>query len=273
MFEGEKGSEIESAKQSEVQSPPRGSSGARKLLYGCLFLFLLVATIALGVGAFSVVTAVRGVESVTNPVGNLFRELILEATPVIVPNPVVVVQEINSLARLETSSYSFQDIIQIERNNDLLWGAFGESLLFVAFGDVIAGVDLAKMQPEDLQVVSPTEVIVHLPEAEIFFARLDNDRSYVANRDMGLFTKGDTELETVVRREAEDRMHEAALANGILDRADEEAQTFIRSFLQELGFETVTFVENTPPVITPQVPEVPKGYVVTPVPTPLGPDG
>jgi hypothetical protein len=182
------------------------------------------------------------------------------------PNPVVIVEEINSLARLETASYSFQDVLQIERNNELLWGIFGESILFVAYGDVIAGVDLAQMEPEDLQVVNPTKVIVRLPEAEVFLTDLDNERSYVADRDIGLLTKGDPQLESLIRQEAEKRMEETALANGVIDMANEEAQTFMTSFLQNLGFEEIVFTETAPPPLTPFVQEIPKGFVLTPAP-------
>jgi hypothetical protein len=239
----------------------------KKLAYVLLVIFLVVATAAV----FMAVVTLRGVQSVTQPIGDLFRDLVVEATPVILPNPVVVVQEINTLARLETTSYAFQDVLQIERNQDLLFGAFGETLLFVAYGEVIAGVDLSQMQPEDLQVVSPTTVIVHLPDAEIFLTDLDNERSYVANRDIGIFTDADPQLETLIRQEAEARMLEAAMGNGILETADQEAQAFIRSFLQGLGFDEIIFTDETPPPAPPFIQEIPKGFVGTPVPgtTPL----
>jgi hypothetical protein len=234
----------------------------KNLAYVLLVIFLIVVTVAV----FMVIVTLRGVQSVTNPVGNLFRDLVVEATPVILPNPVVVVREINTLARLETTSYSFQDVLQIERNQDLLFGAFGETLLFVAYGDVIAGVDLSQMQPEDLQVLGPTSVIVHLPDSEIFVTDLDNERSYVANRDVGIFTNADPQLETLIRQEADTRMLEAAMENGILEKADEEAEAFMRSFLEGLGFEEITFTDSTPPPVTPFVQEIPKGFVGTPVP-------
>ncbi|MFZ0544991.1 MAG: DUF4230 domain-containing protein [Candidatus Promineifilaceae bacterium] len=234
----------------------------KKLAYVLLVIFLIVATAAI----FMVVVTLRGVQAVTNPVGDLFRDLVVEATPVILPNPVVVVQEINSLARLETTSYAFQDVLQIERNQNVLFGAFGESLLFVAYGDVIAGVDLSKMEPEDLQVVNPTTVIVHLPDSEIFLADLDNDRSYVANRDVGFFANADPQLETMIRQEAERRMLEAAEENDILDTADAEAENFMRSFLEGLGFEEVIFTDTTPAPVTPYVQEIPKGFIGTPTP-------
>lgn len=257
---------------SEVTSPKRGGT-TRNIAYILLIIFLIVAIIALIGGAYFGLTVVRGARSVTDPVGELIRQLVVEATPVILPNPVVIIEEINSLARLETSSYAFQDILQIERNKELLFGVFGESLLFVAYGDVIAGVDLAKLDANDLQVASPTKILVRVPEAEIFLTDLDNDRSYVADRDIGLLTKGDADLETQIRQEAENRMLQAALENGILDRANEEARNFMADFLRQLGFTEIEFSTTTLPVITPYVQELPKGFALTPAPlvTPMAP--
>jgi hypothetical protein len=246
----------------DLNGPPQRNP-MRTVAYIFLILFLVVATVSIAVGAYFGVSTLRGAQAITNPVGELVRQLVVEATPVILPNPVIVVEEINSLARLETTSYSFQDVVQIERNQERFLGVFGESLLFVAYGDVIAGVDLAKLESDDLQVLGPTSVMVHLPEAEIFLSDLDNDRSYVADRDIGLLTKGDAQLETVVRQEAEARMVEAAMANDIIDQANQEAEKFVSTFLEELGFEEVIFTDDTPPLVTPYVQELPKGYVGT----------
>jgi hypothetical protein len=248
---------------SEATKNQRGSA-MRNIVFIFLIIFLIVATASIVIGAIAVTSAAKGVQAVSNPVSDLVQKLVVDATPVILPNPVVIVEEINSLARLETASYSFQDILQIERNQESLFGLFGESLLFVAYGDVIAGVDLAKMDPEDLRVVSPTKVIVRLPESELFVMDLDNERSYVADRDIGLLTKGDADLETLIRQEAEARMTEAALANGILEMADEEARNVLYGLLTELGFLEIEFVDGPMPRVTPYVPEVPKGFSVTP---------
>lgn len=238
----------------------------RNVAYVFLIIFLIVATTAVVAGVYLGYSAVKGVQSVSDPIGDLVRQLVVETTPVILPNPVVIVEEINSLARLETAEYTFQDILQIERDQELLWGVFGESLLFVAHGDVIAGVDLAHMDAEDLQVVSPTKVIIRIPEAEIFLTDLDNERSYVANRDIGLLSKGDSQLETLIRQEAESRMEEAAIENGVIDMANEEAEKFMRSFLGNLGFTEIEITRKALPPITPYVQEIPKGFAMTPAP-------
>lgn len=233
----------------------------RKLAYLFLFIFLAMGSLA----AYSVYASLNTARSITQPVSDLVRQLAMEATPVIMPDPVTIVHEINDLARLETASYSMQKVIRAERNNEIMWGAFGETMLFVAVGEVIAGVDLQKMQPEDLQVVDPQTVMVYLPPAEIFVATLDNERSQVVDRRTGLFVRADPQLETMLRQTAEREILEDALGSGILDRANENAQSFMRSFLNGLGFENVTFTSSTPPPAPVYQQEIPKGYVVTPV--------
>ncbi len=244
----------------------------RKMMYLFMIIFFIVGALA----AFMVITAVRavnqGVQGVAEPVGNLVNQLLIPATPAILPSSTTIVREINDLARLETASVEMEKIVTAERNNDFLWGAMGESLIFVAYGKVVAGVDLARMEPEDIVVVDPVTVMVHLPEVELFddLPALDSERSYVADRDTGLLTRADPELETEVRRVAEQRLKEEALASGVLETAEYNAQQYMRNFLEGLGFENVIFTDETPPVPEPYVQQIPKGYILL-TPTPEAP--
>jgi hypothetical protein len=109
--------------------------------------------------------------------------------------------------------------------------------------------------------------MVHLPEAKIFddLPVLDNERSFVADRDTGLLAGADPELETEVRRAAERTIKEAAADSGVLERANANAQQYMLNFLQGLGFENVVFTDEPPPTPPPFEQEVPKGYeVITP---------
>jgi hypothetical protein len=134
-------------------------------------------------------------------------------------------------------------------------------------------VDFSKMGTDDLVVVDPTTVMIYLPPAEIFqdIPVLDNDRSYVADRDTGLLVKGDPALETQVRQAAESSIREAATASDILDRANLNAQNYMRNFLEGLGFTQIVFTPETPPPAAPFEQEVPKGYYLLPTTTPVAP--
>lgn len=233
----------------------------RKLAYFLLIVFFAVSALAV----FTFVRAINTAQDTVAPIGDFVRELVVPATPVVLPDPTTIVREVQDIARLETASYSFEKVLRAEREQDVLWGAFGETMLFVAHGEVVAGVDLEKMDEEDVQVVDPDTVMVHLPDAEIFHVVLDNQKSYVADRDTGLLTGADPELETMVRRRADEELRRAAEESDILERADENAAAYMRDFLQNLGFEEVIFTDAPPPEPPPFEQEVPKGYAVTPV--------
>lgn len=247
----------------------KSDSMLRKIMYLFMILFFIIGAFA----AFTVITTARSVnKGVAAPIGNLFNQLLIPATPVILPSSTTIVNEINDLARLETASVEMEKVVTAERNNEFLWGTMGESLIFVAHGKVVAGVDFAKMTPEDIAVVDPVTVMVHLPEVELFddLPALDNEKSYVADRDTGLLTRADPTLETEVRKVAEQRLKEEATASGVLETAEYNAQQYMLNFLKGLGFENVTFTDETPPVPEPYVQQIPKGYILL-TPTPEAP--
>ncbi len=239
---------------------------------GCLFALFWIAAAFLGilaVLAVVVVTTINRAETAVQPVSDLVRQLFVPATPVILPSSTIIVHQINDLARLETASVNLEKIITAERNNDVLWGALGETLIFVAHGKVVAGVDFAAMSEGDIQVASPTEVWIHLPDAQVFadLPVLDNQNSYVAHRDTGLLASSDPQLETQVRQQAEAVIREEALGTGLIEQANLNAENYMRNFLLGLGFVEIKFFDETPPTPLPFEPEIPKGFVTTtPVP-------
>jgi len=150
-----------------------------------------------------------------------------------------VVRQIRALERLETASYTMDKIISGERENPVLPNFLaGDRLLLVAHGEVVAGVDLSKLHPGDVDVHGRT-VSVHLPPAEIFTTTLDNGKTRVYSRDTGLFTSPDPNLESDVRAEAERQLQAAAQQDGILKTADTNARQTVKSVLSGLGFEGV----------------------------------
>jgi hypothetical protein len=107
---------------------------------------------------------------------------------------------------------------------------------------VVAGVDLSQLQPEDVWVDDGGRVYIRLPEPEIFIATLDNENSYVYDRQRGLLTAGDIFLETTARRVAEEAILEAALEDGILEQAQTNAENVLYRFLRSLNYVDIIFV-------------------------------
>jgi hypothetical protein len=110
---------------------------------------------------------------------------------------------------------------------------------------VIAGIDMSKIKPEDLWL-DGTVLNVRLPAAEVLVSTVDNDKSYVYDRQTGLFAKGDSNLETQARQVAEQEISQSALDDGIIDQAMANAQTYLRWFFETLGYKQINFVPPTP---------------------------
>ena len=165
---------------------------------------------------------------------------LLNPTPTIIPDPVTYINEIRALARLETIQYSIEKVITAEVGQGTFGFAFGDKLIFVAHGTVIAGIDMEKLQPGDMRLENGV-LYVRLPPTEIFIATLDNEKSYVYDRETGLLTKGSVDLETLARQSAEDEIRKAALEDGILVQGETNAEAFLIKFFTALGYQSVIF--------------------------------
>jgi hypothetical protein len=168
----------------------------------------------------------------------------LNPTPTVIPDPITILHEIRSLARLETIHYSLEKIITAEVGQGAFAWLIGDRLIFVAHGEVIAGIDLAKIDPNDLRT-EDNVLYVTLPLPEIFITSIDNDKSYIYDRETGLFTKGNVNLETAARQSAEEEILRSALENGILNQASLNAENYLLRLLRNLGFSEVIFTETS----------------------------
>src|SRR6266487_58993 len=168
---------------------------------------------------------------------------LLQPTPTIIPDPVTYINEVRALARLETIQYSIEKVITGETGGGTFKSLFGDKILFVGHGTVIAGIDMEKIKPEDLHFENGV-LTVKLPPAEIFIATLDNDKSYVYDRQTGVLTKPDINLETLVRQKAEDEILKAALEDGILQQAQTNAEAYLLKFFAALGYPNTIFTHD-----------------------------
>jgi hypothetical protein len=198
---------------------------------------------------FALVNAVRqAANAPATAAGGIVTQVqqFFNPTPTIYPDPVSVVLQVRALSRLETAQYTIEKVITAEIGQGTLGPLFGDRLLFVAHGEVIAGVDLSKLAPSDIAVSPDGKVTIIVPAAEIFIATLDNEKSYVYDRDTGLLTKGDVNLETQARQVAQQEIQRAALEGGILELAASNAATILESLMLSLRFTDVIIVQGTP---------------------------
>ena len=154
-----------------------------------------------------------------------------------------VVEKIQKLNRLETVVYSLDTVVEGNKSSAVLPDLLaGDRLLLVVHGQTIAGIDLAQMKPDDVQI----------PRAragdrsawccrlrKVFVTTIDNQHTRVYVRTTGLLVPADMNLETETRAKAEQELQKAALEDGILDAASKNARATVTAMLEGLGFEKV----------------------------------
>jgi hypothetical protein len=216
-------------------------------------IFSLLILIVIVVAAYFIVQTVRqGAQAAAEPFQQVNQanqalqtqmSSLLNPTPTFIPDPVTYINEIRALARLETIQYSIEKVNVVEINQGTFGFALGDKILFVGHGTVIAGIDMGKLNPEDMRFENGV-LTVKLPPTEVFIATLDNEKSYVYERDTGILQRPDPGLETLVRQDTERLILQAALEDGILEQAKINAEAFLIKFFDALGFSNTIFVED-----------------------------
>jgi Protein of unknown function (DUF4230) len=152
-----------------------------------------------------------------------------------------VVDRIQRLQRLETVVYTMDKIVTGAKENPIFPDFLaGDRLLMLVHGEVIAGIDFTDLKPGDVRL-NGKQIQLHLPAPQVFRTRIDSAKTRVYSRQTGLLVSTDPNLETQVRQEAERQLQEAAMADGILRTAQQNAASTISSLLQGLGFEKIDF--------------------------------
>ena len=213
-------------------------------------VLIILAFSAIG-GILILYQTIQQAQQAMQPVNELTSNMatqvaqVLNPTPTVLPDPITIIHNVRALARLETIQYSVEKVITAENRQEPFGFLFGDRLILVAHGVVIAGVDLEKLGPEDLKLQNGV-LYVTLPNPDIFIATIDNEKSYIYDRDTGFLTHGDVNLETTARRAAEKEIEKAAYEDGILLQARQNAENYLYRLLRDLGYPEVIFIEPTP---------------------------
>lgn len=161
------------------------------------------------------------------------------------------VTKVRSLNRLETASMRVVHVGSISQTFELVPNALaGDEITLYSAGDVIAGVDLALLQPADVRREPNGTVVMKLPPPMILLSRVDNRETHVISRKTGFFRRADPQLEGRARQFAEQSIRTEATRKGILELAQRNGETRIAELLHALGFQRVRF-ESLPALPSP----------------------
>ena len=173
-------------------------------------------------------------------------------------SPDDVYERLKDLSRLSTVEYKLSTVVKVVNPRGIRGD---EVLVYGVCGRVVAGIDLSKLEKEDVKTTGPN-VHITLPQAEMFTLDLilENDMRYVPPYELGekdrtvemRSTCEETyswtvpfpltrtpELVTDAQEEALKAFKETAERNKILVEAQNNAETLLWDLLTKIGYETV----------------------------------
>lgn len=160
----------------------------------------------------------------------------------------VVVQQIQGASELTTAVFAMEAVVPATSTRTIANYEVGTTtLIYVAYGEVRAGVDLADIAPEDVRV-SGDILRIMLPAPRILDSKLDVGRSDVYDYNRGFLGLGPDrapELQDQAQEAALEKVTAAACDQGILQEASDRAELVVAQLLTNTGF-TIE-VESRPP--------------------------
>lgn len=148
------------------------------------------------------------------------------------PTPIAVVEQIKLLSELNTGISFVQTVVTVMEKSELFGISVGSAeILYVAAGQVRAGVDLSQITESD--ITSDGVIRVRLPKAKILSSQLDIENSYAYDvRESFLFAPDTISLHSEAQKIALDRVVSAALKGGILKASADNAAQVLEKFLE-----------------------------------------
>ena len=221
-----------------------------------LLIVILVGIIAGVLGSLvgSKYFSYQAIDRIADVPGRVIRDVrdALEAddpTFIILPP---IIEQLRPLARLQTEDFFLSTVIEVSHPRGA-GGVLTEKLVLIACGHVTAGVDLSKIQQDNIQHKG-TIVTIELPPVEIFSTTLEEESgcTRVYDRNVPALMSPSEELDNQARRQALDSFRQTALENGILERAQKHSQEEIARLLLVVGYETVEFTDVGEKILLPQ---------------------
>lgn len=160
-------------------------------------------------------------------------------------DPPAVLQQIRGLNQLVTVKYSIQKAVALEEQKIPVGR---ERILLFVQAEVAAGIDLGRIGEKDVKILDDGVVAISLPRADVTSVVIDDTVTKVWDRSVTWWTPWvpyNQDLERQARLAARDEVEKAARDMGILNQAQSNAETAIRTLLLSTGMKEVKFLENT----------------------------
>jgi hypothetical protein len=168
-----------------------------------------------------------------NSISKKLADLTTATPQQVTADRVAILTGMQKMSKLETAENNYEQVFQSSRDDTRWFGWCGEWLTFVAYGKVVAGIDLSKINESDISITSDT-ICITLPKAEVFNSILDEDHSYVLSHTSAIFSTSDKDMEAKVRQQATAAFEQYAVRDGILDNAYSNAADTLKQFVENI---------------------------------------
>jgi Protein of unknown function (DUF4230) len=150
----------------------------------------------------------------------------------------VVVKQVQDASELTTAIFTMEAVVPTQQDNNMGGLVIGSTkLLYIAYGQVRAGVDLSQLKPTDV-VPTPTGFSVRLPAARLLDSKIDVSRSNVYDYSRGFLGLGPDAaptLQTLAQQKALEKIVDAACREGILQKASDRARLVVSQLVNLPG--------------------------------------
>ena len=147
----------------------------------------------------------------------------------------ILLKQIQSMQELTTTVYKLETIVPTSA--DFTWGQdwtiATTKLLYLAKGEVRAGIDLSQLTADDIQIADD-KISISLPIAKILDSKIDVKNSQVYHYDRGFLNLGPDvapKLQTLAQQKTLAKIVARACEDKILEDANQQAKETIANFL------------------------------------------
>lgn len=165
----------------------------------------------------------------------------------------VVVKQVQDSSELTTAIFTMEAVVPTQQDATMGGMVIGSTkLLYIAHGQVRAGIDLSKIGLTDVQAVGDA-LTVRLPMPKLLDSKIDVGRSSVYDYSRGALGLGPDvapQLQTLAQQKALLKITDAACEKGILTQANDRAKLVIGQLLRVPAYKTITVQVQTPDVAT-----------------------
>ncbi len=161
----------------------------------------------------------------------------------------VVIQQVRQASELTTAVFTMEAVVPAQQDAALGGVVIGTTkLLYIARGEVRAGVDLSALTPADVQIAGDVARL-RLPPPKLLDKKLDVARSSVYDYNRGPLGLGPDvapNLQKLAQEEALKKIQAAACSDGILEKANDRAKLVVGQLIRVAGVKEVVVETQSP---------------------------